>query len=88
MTTTDHYKLTDDDKRTLGSLATKDDAGRHFTQTHSAEWLGRMEAAGYIAISRPVHPATGIPYSQEYWTVQVAAEVAEWFDSDGELSEN
>ena len=85
---TDHYKLTDDDKRMLGSLATKDDAGRHFAETHSDEWLDRIEAAGYIAISRPVHPATGIPYSQEYWTVQVAAEVAEWFDSDGNLIEN
>lgn len=86
--TTDHYKLTDDDKRTLGSLATKDDAGRHFTQTHSDEWLDRMEAAGYITISRPVHSATGLPYSQEHWTVEVASEVADWFDGHGNLIEN
>ena len=80
-----HELLTDDDKRTLGTLCTRDEAGRHFTETHSDEWLDRMEAAGYITIDRPVHEATGIPYSQEYWTVQVAAEVAEWFDADGEL---
>lgn len=83
--TTDHYNLTDDDKRMLGELTTKDAAGRHYTETHSAEWLDRMEAAGYITIDRPVHEATGIAYSQEYWTVQVAAEVAEWFDGDGNL---
>ena len=76
---------TDHDKRMLGSLATKDDAGRHFAETHSAEWLDRMEAAGYITIDRPIHSATGIPYSQEHWTVEVAAEVADWFDGDGNL---
>ena len=85
MMTTDHYKLTDDDKRVLGELTTKDDAGRHFTATHSTDWVDKMEAAGYITIDRPVHRATGIPYSQEHWTVEVAAEVADWFDSDGEL---
>lgn len=74
-----------DDRRLLGTLCTRDDAGKHFTETHSAEWLGRMEAAGYITIDRPVHPATGIPYSQEYWSVEVAAEVATWFDDHGNL---
>ena len=86
--TTDHYKLTDDDKRTLGSLATKDDAGRHFTQTHSAEWLDRMEAAGYIAISRPVHPPTGIPYSQEYWSVEIMPGIDGVTDDQGNLIED
>ena len=78
-------EITAEDKRMLGELCTRSDSGKHFTETHSAEWLDRMEAAGYITIDRPVHQATGIAYSQEYWTVQVAAEVAEWFDSDGEL---
>jgi len=85
MTTTDHYKLTAEDKRTLGELATKDDAGRHFTETHDNGWLACMELLGYITIDRPVHEATGIAYSQEYWTVQVSAEVAEWFDDQGNL---
>lgn len=86
--TTDRYKLTDDDKRMLGELTTRDEAGRHFTETHSDEWLDRMEAAGYITIYRPVHQATGIPYSQEYWSVEVSAEVADWFDGDGNLIED
>jgi hypothetical protein len=85
MTTT---QLTDDDKRTLGSLTNRDDAGKHFTERYQDAWLERMEALGLITIDRPVHEPTGIPYSQEHWTVEVAAEVAEWFDSYGELIED
>lgn len=83
MTTTDHYKLTDDDRRMIRELATRDEAGRHFTETHPAEWLDRMEAAGIITISRPTHSPTGIPYSQEYWSVGIMPNVPGITDEQG-----
>lgn len=46
--------------------------------------LDRWEALGLITIHRPAHPATGLPYSEEHWSLEVADEVADWFD-DGEL---
>jgi hypothetical protein len=85
--TEDDYEvvLSDDDKRALGRLCTRDDAGRHFTEAFDSAWLDAMEAAGLITIHRPVHEQTGIPYGGEYWSVEVAPEVAEWFDDCGEL---
>lgn len=66
-------EITADDLRMLGMITTRNEAGRHFTETHAADWLNRMEAAGLIEINRPVHQ-TGIAYSQEYWSVQVTEE--------------
>lgn len=77
--------LTNADRRDLGRLTTRDDAGQHFTALYPDEWLARMEAAGYITINRPIHAATGIPYGQEEWSVEVAEEVADWFDTAGNL---
>lgn len=77
--------LSEDDRRQLGALTTRNDAGRHFTALYSGEWLSRMEALGYAEISRPIHRATGIPYDSQYWSVEVAAEVADFFDSEGNL---
>ena len=81
-------KLTREDKIRLGMLATKNHAGRHFTDTHDAEWLDRMEAWGWIFVTRPIHKETGIPYSREYWTVDVAPGIADWFDNCGNLIED
>jgi hypothetical protein len=81
-------ELTREDKILLGRLTTNDDAGRHFTSTHDSAWLDRMEAAGYITIDRPVHAKTSIPYSLEYWSVEVSPQVAEWFDDRGNLIES
>jgi hypothetical protein len=77
--------ITEDDKRQLGKLTTRDDAGRHFTEAVDGDWLDRMESAGLIAISRPTHEATGIAYDRQYWSVEVAPEVITWFDECGEL---
>ena len=77
--------ITDEDRALLGRITTRDEAGRHFTRLYPAEWLARMEAAGYLHIHRPVHRATGIRYAPEYWSVTVAAEVATWFDDSGQL---
>lgn len=81
-------RLTREDKLMLGHLTTRDEAGRHFTEAYPGNWLERMEAAGYITIHRLVHEATGISYSQEYYTVEVSPEVAEWFDDYGDLIED
>lgn len=78
--------VTSEMARDLGQLTNRDEAGRHFT-----EWAGDLdayEAIGLVRIDRPVHAATGIPYSQEYWTLAVCPLVGTWFDSDGELRED
>lgn len=63
---------------TLAGLSERDEAGRHFTET--CDCLDELEAAGLIEISRPVHAATGIAYSQEHWHLTITeaglAEVA------------
>jgi len=56
--------------RAIGTIVTRDEAGRHFTEAFAADVLTRLEEDGLITISRPVH-GTGIPYSCEYWTVEV-----------------
>jgi hypothetical protein len=48
---------------------TRNEAGRHFT-----EWMKHyeeLEEAGLVKIDRPVHRETGIPYDQQYWTIEV-----------------
>lgn len=53
----------------LAHLTERDEAGRHFTETCSV--LPELEELGWITIDRPVHEATGIPYSQEYWHITI-----------------
>jgi hypothetical protein len=59
----------DDLIKTLATLCERDEAGRHFTETCGC--LDELEALGLIEIYRPIHEATGIPYSQEYWHMTV-----------------
>lgn len=54
---------------TLATLTERDESGRHFTQT--CHFLNELEAYGWIEIDRPIHSATGIAYSQEYWHLSV-----------------
>lgn len=61
--------ITDDMIRELCTITTRDEAGRHFTET--SEYWNDLEDAGLIEISRPVHAATGISYSQEEWSLEV-----------------
>ena len=54
-----------------GGGGTRNEAGIHFS-----EWMDHfeyLESVGLIAIHRPIHEATGIPLSQEYWTLEVTA---------------
>ena len=53
----------------LQIACTRNEAGIHFT-----EWMDYhqyLESVGLIRIHRPIHDATGIPYCQEYWTLEV-----------------
>ncbi len=59
-----------DSAEELLRLATRDEAGRHFTQW--AEHWEELEAAGYIRVVRPVHE-TGIPFDQQYWHLELTA---------------
>lgn len=57
--------------RILSTLTTRDEAGTHFTQRYGDTALQALEKAGLIVINRPVHEAAHIPYSQEYWDVEI-----------------
>ena len=53
----------------LQQACTRNDSGQHFT-----EWMrywDHLESVGLIVIDRPIHEATGIRYSQEYWSLEV-----------------
>lgn len=55
----------------LSQLTTRDHAGRHFYERYAPDVLDCLESDGLITISRPVHDATGLSYSQEHHTVEV-----------------
>lgn len=59
------------DAKLLGMITTRDEAGTHFTYLYGDKFLNRMEKAGFIKITRPIHEPTGIAYGQEEWTVEV-----------------
>ena len=65
------------------------EAGTHWTVA-STRWRD-LEDAGLIRVHRPVHPATGIQYSQEYWNAELTElgkEVVEYLQQlleDGHL---
>ena len=68
--------ITAEDRRMIRELAARDDAGRHFTETHDPNWLARMEAAGIITISRP--------YSESrFWSVGMMPGVPGITDDQG-----
>ena len=76
-------EFADDEIRQLGRLCTRDNAGRHFTEWFDVELLDRLERAGYVTVDRPVHEATGIPYSQEYYSVEVTDDGEAIYESYG-----
>jgi hypothetical protein len=52
----------------LSRITARDESGKHFIEVYR---VAELEAEGLITIHRPNHEATGIPYSQEYWRVEV-----------------
>ena len=68
-------KMTDENKvRILSTLVTHDEAGRHFTTLVNSADLADLESEGLIVINRPVHEKTGLPYSEEYYSVEVTVD--------------
>lgn len=75
--------LSEDAIRELCVLTTRDEAGRHFSET-SDHWES-LEDAGMITVHRPVHEATGIPYGQEHWSLEVTEAGQDLVDANEEL---
>lgn len=53
----------------LKYACTRNDSGQHFTEF--MRYWDYLEYVGLIAIDRPIHQPTGIPYSSEYWSLEV-----------------
>jgi hypothetical protein len=79
--------LTEDQIIELGHISTSNDAGRHFTTC--SRYFSVLEERGAIVIHRPVHVATGMEYSSDYWSLEVTeagrAEVEHHMESCPEL---
>lgn len=69
----------------LSEIITRDEAGTHFTALHACDALAELEEEGLIEITRPVHEFTGIPYSQEYWSVEITDDGMALLDANPEL---
>jgi predicted dehydrogenase len=67
----------------LAVITTSDEAGKHFAEVYDHADLTELEADGLLTISRSVH-ATGIAYSQEYWSVQVTEDGIELVEANPE----
>ena len=65
----------------LAVIVTRDGAGRHFTEVWDWDTLNELEEAGLIYIDRPIHEPTGIPYSEEYYSVTVTEAGQELVDA-------
>ena len=71
----------------LGVITTKDESGKHFTCKFFRHEIEELEKEELIRINRPVH-LTGIPYSEEYWHVEVTEEGRAWVESYPEYCQN
>lgn len=71
-------KVTEEMICELCTLSTRDESGRHFIEV-SEHWEA-LESAGLIVIDRPMHP-TGVPYSQEHWSLDVTPDGQEAVDA-------
>lgn len=81
MTTTTY--TSQDLSNALATMTTKDEAGRHFTERYVDDLLTALESKGFIAINRPIHQPTGIPYDELHWTVEVTEDGLAHFESWG-----
>ena len=67
----------------LATMTNRDHAGRHWTERYSDEVISELESLGLITIDRPIHPATGISYSEEYHTLAVTEAGVELVEAVG-----
>jgi hypothetical protein len=73
----------DDLIRELCVITTRNEAGQHFTKWSSH--YDEMEELGLIDIHRPIHEPSGVAYSQECWSLEVADAGQELVDAHPEL---
>jgi hypothetical protein len=85
----DVYRLSERAREVLDELcrfSERTESGRHFTEAFS--YWQVLEECGWIAVHRPVHPATGFQFSQEYWRAEVTREGMEVAHYIAELKED
>ena len=80
----DTRMTTSEKVRILSDLSTRDEAGRHFTSRFNSDDIASLEAEGLIAVSRPIHEPTGIPYGEEYYSVSITEDGVELVDANPE----
>ena len=78
-------KLTDDLIRVLCVIATRDEAGMHFTEKFDADDLIDLETLGLIEVSRPIHEPSGIMFDRDQWSVEVTGDGQDVVDANPEL---
>ena len=62
---------TENKVRILSTITTRDSSGRHFTAAVSSGDIAALETDELIVVTRPIHEATGLPYSVEHYSVTV-----------------
>ena len=67
--------------RILSRITTRDEAGTHYTRRYGREVLDELSASGYIVEDKPAHEATGLSYSEEYWSVEVTEDGQDLVDT-------
>lgn len=63
--------FTADAVRVLSRITTRDESGTHYTACYGRLELDALIAEGLLVETRPVHEATGLTYSEEYWSVEL-----------------
>jgi hypothetical protein len=53
----------------LSQFCERTESGKHFTEAF--RYWTVLEECGWIAVHRPVHPATGIRYDQQYYSAEI-----------------
>ena len=75
--------VAEDAIRELCVLTNRNQAGQHFTEW-SQHWEA-LEREGLITVHRPIHEATEIPYSQEYYSLEITEDGQDLVDANPEL---
>jgi hypothetical protein len=65
----------------LSIITTRDHTGRHFTQRFRYLELRTLVDDGLIIIEKPTHRATGIPYDESHWSVEVTRDGQDLVDA-------
>jgi len=68
----------------LSVITTRDESGKHFMEVYNFDDLLWLLAQDLIEVHQPVHPQTGITYSQEYWAVSVTPKGREVVEANPE----